>query len=116
MMEDTETGEVNGISGVRHVYSFSREGVSTVVVEFRLEERINEVIQEARAKVNAIRGILPKGIEEPIIQKLDFNAMPIVLLIFIVMLCIPLFFSDPSPTGTARLEPGRPHDCSAKIP
>ena len=71
---------VNGISGVKHVYSFSREGVSTVVVEFRLEERINEVTQEARAKVNAIRGILPKGIEEPIIQKLDFNAMPIVSL------------------------------------
>lgn len=69
---------VNGISGVRHVYSFSREGVSTVVVEFRLEEKINEVTQEARAKVNAIRGVLPKGIEEPIIQKLDFNAMPIV--------------------------------------
>ncbi len=71
---------VNGISGVRHVYSFSREGVSTVVVEFRLEERLNEVTQEARAKVNAIRGILPKGIEEPIIQKLDFNAVPVVSL------------------------------------
>ena len=68
---------VNGISGVKHVYSFSREGVSTVVVEFRLEEKINEVTQEARAKVNAIRGLLPQGIEEPIIQKLDFNAMPV---------------------------------------
>lgn len=71
---------VNGISGVKHVYSFSREGVSTVVVEFRLEEKLNEVTQEARAKVSAIRGILPKGIEEPIIQKLDFNAMPIISL------------------------------------
>jgi len=69
---------VNGISGVKHIYSYSREGVSTVVVEFRLEERINDVTQEARAKVNATRGLLPKGIEDPIIQKLDFNAMPIV--------------------------------------
>ena len=42
--------------------------------------RINDVTPEARAKVNAIRGILPKGVEEPIIQKLDFNAMPIVSL------------------------------------
>src|SRR3989339_91261 len=71
---------VNGISGVKHVYSYSREGVSTVVVEFRLEEKLNEVAQEARAKVSAIRGILPKGIEEPIIQKLDSTAMPIVSL------------------------------------
>ncbi len=67
---------VNQIAGVKHVYSYSRESVSTVVVEFRLEERINEVAQEARAKVSSIRGQLPKEAEEPIIQKLDFNAMP----------------------------------------
>lgn len=67
---------VNQIAGVKHVYSYSRESVSTVVVEFRLEERTNEVAQEARAKVSSIRGQLPKEAEEPIIQKLDFNAMP----------------------------------------
>ena len=71
---------VNPISGVKHVMSTSRESVSTVVVEFNLEVRINEASQEARAKVNAIRGDLPQGIEEPIIQKLDFSALPIVSL------------------------------------
>jgi hydrophobic/amphiphilic exporter-1 (mainly G- bacteria), HAE1 family len=71
---------VNQIAGVKHVMSYSREGVSTVVVEFRLEEKINEVSQEARAKIGAIRGTLPNGIEEPIIQKLDFNALPVVSL------------------------------------
>jgi HAE1 family hydrophobic/amphiphilic exporter-1 len=69
---------VNPISGVKHVMSTSRESVSTVVVEFNLEVKINEASQEARAKVNAIRGDLPQGIEEPIIQKLDFSAIPIV--------------------------------------
>jgi hydrophobic/amphiphilic exporter-1 (mainly G- bacteria), HAE1 family len=71
---------VNPISGVKHVTSTSRESVSIVVVEFNLEVRINEASQEARAKINAIRGDLPQGIEEPIIQKLDFSAMPIVSL------------------------------------
>ncbi len=71
---------VNPISGVKHVISTSRESVSTVVVEFNLEVKINEASQEARAKVNAIRGDLPQGIEEPIIQKLDFSAIPIVSL------------------------------------
>jgi HAE1 family hydrophobic/amphiphilic exporter-1 len=71
---------VNPISGVKHVTSSSRESVSTVVVEFNLEVRINEVSQEARAKINAIRGDLPQGIEEPIIQKLDFSSIPIVSL------------------------------------
>ncbi len=71
---------VNSIAGVKHIYSFSREGVSTVTVEFRLEEKLNDVAQETRAKINSIRSQLPKAIDEPIIQKLDFNAMPVVSL------------------------------------
>ena len=71
---------VNPIAGVKRVVSYSREGVSTVVVEFRLEEKINEVAQETRAKINAVRGELPLGIEDPIIQKLDFNALPVISL------------------------------------
>jgi HAE1 family hydrophobic/amphiphilic exporter-1 len=49
-----------------------------VVVEFNLEVKINEASPEARAKVNAIRGDLPQGIEEPISQKIDFSSIPIV--------------------------------------
>jgi len=71
---------VNPISGVKHVMSTSRESVSNVVIMFHLEVKINEASQEARAKINAIRGDLPQGIEEPIIQKLDFSAFPIVSL------------------------------------
>ena len=71
---------VNPIPGVKHVISVSRESVSQVVVEFNLEVQINEASQEARAKINAIRGDLPQGIEEPIIQKLDFSAIPVVSL------------------------------------
>lgn len=70
----------NQIAGVKHIFSYSRESVSTVVVEFRLEERINESAQEVRAKISAIRSTLPEGIEDPIIQKLDFNAMPVAAL------------------------------------
>lgn len=68
---------VNQVAGVKHVFSTSREGVSTVVVEFRLEEKVNDCAQEVRAKIASIRGTLPKGIDEPIIQKLDFNATPV---------------------------------------
>ncbi len=71
---------VNPISGVKHVQSFSREGLSTVIAEFNLEVKINEVSQEARAKINAIRRDLPEGMKEPVIQKFDFNAMPVISL------------------------------------
>ena len=71
---------VNQIAGVKHVFSTSREGVSTVVIEFRLEEKVNDAAQEVRAKISSIRGTLPESIDEPIIQKLDFNAAPIAAL------------------------------------
>lgn len=71
---------VNPISGVKHVFSTSREGLSTVVVEFNLEVKINDAAQDARSKISAIRNLLPKGIEEPVIQKLDIGGMAVVSL------------------------------------
>ncbi len=71
---------VNPIAGVKHVQSISREGLSSVVVEFNLEVKINDVSQEARAKINAVRRELPDGMKDPVIQKFDFNAMPVVSL------------------------------------
>jgi HAE1 family hydrophobic/amphiphilic exporter-1 len=71
---------VNQIAGVKHVFSTSRESVSTVMVEFRLEEKVNDAAQEVRAKLSSIRGTLPESIDDPIIQKLDFNAMPVAAL------------------------------------
>ncbi|MHB8077668.1 MAG: efflux RND transporter permease subunit [Candidatus Krumholzibacteriia bacterium] len=71
---------VNPIAGVKHVSSVSREGVSTVVVEFELGVKIDDATQDARGKISAVRGDLPRDIEEPIIQKLDFAAVPVVSL------------------------------------
>jgi hydrophobic/amphiphilic exporter-1 (mainly G- bacteria), HAE1 family len=71
---------VNPIQGVKHISSTSQEGLSSIVVQFTLETRINDATQEARAKVSAIRGELPTEIEEPVIQKLDFSAAPVISL------------------------------------
>ncbi|HUK12123.1 MAG TPA: efflux RND transporter permease subunit [Thermoanaerobaculaceae bacterium] len=71
---------VNPIAGVKHVDSVSREGLSSVIVEFNLEVKINDVSQEARAKINGIRRELPDGMKEPVIQKFDANSLPIVSL------------------------------------
>lgn len=71
---------VNPIQGVKHISSTSQEGISSIVIEFTLETRINDAAQEARAKVSAIRGDLPKESDESVIQKLDFSAAPVVSL------------------------------------
>ncbi len=69
---------LNTISGVRHISSTTTEGLSVVVVEFRLGTRITTAQQDAQAKINAIRAEFPQDMEEPILQRIDFNAMPVV--------------------------------------
>src|SRR5512142_969376 len=71
---------INTISGIKHIDSISREGLSTIIAEFNLEVRVNDVSQEARAKINAIRRELPETMKEPVIQKFDANAMPVISL------------------------------------
>ncbi len=69
---------VNTIPGVRHISSTTTEGLSAIVIEFRLGTNIHTAQQDAQAKINAIRADFPKDMEEPVIQRIDFNAMPIV--------------------------------------
>ncbi len=69
---------VNTIAGIRHIDSTTTEGLSTIVVEFRLGTKINNAQQDVQSKINSIRADFPRAIEEPVIQRIDFNAVPIV--------------------------------------
>ena len=69
---------VNTIPGVRHIQSTTTEGLSLIVIEFRLGTNIHTAQQDAQAKINGIRADFPQDMEEPVIQRIDFNAMPVV--------------------------------------
>ncbi|MBP1635677.1 MAG: efflux pump, family, inner and outer membrane protein, partial [Acidobacteria bacterium] len=69
---------VNPMAGVKHVNSISREGLAMIIVEFDLEIEVDAASQEARAKINAIRRDLPAAMNDPVIQKFDFQAMPVI--------------------------------------
>jgi HAE1 family hydrophobic/amphiphilic exporter-1 len=69
---------INTVEGVRHVESTSQEGLSNIVVQFRVGVSTQVASQDIRGKVAAIRGLLPREIEEPVVQRLDANALPIV--------------------------------------
>ncbi|MBI3402276.1 MAG: efflux RND transporter permease subunit [Acidobacteria bacterium] len=71
---------VNPIAGVKHVNSISRESVSQVIVEFNLDTKIDQAVQEARTKISAIRGDLPPSSQDSIIEKLDIVGGPVVSL------------------------------------
>jgi HAE1 family hydrophobic/amphiphilic exporter-1 len=68
---------LNTIAGVRHIQSITNEGVSVVIAEFHLGTNIFTAQQDAQAKINAIRAEFPQDMDEPILQRIDFNAMPI---------------------------------------
>ncbi|HEY0380069.1 MAG TPA: efflux RND transporter permease subunit [Pyrinomonadaceae bacterium] len=74
---DKVEGAVNTISGIDELRSTSVEGVSQVFITFLLEKNADVAAQEVRDKVNLIVGDLPETAEDPIIQKLDTDAAPV---------------------------------------
>ena len=72
---------ISTINGVKTITSSSLESVSNVVVEFVLERNIDLAVQDVREKVSAIRSKLPTDVLEPVIQKVDPDATPVLWLI-----------------------------------
>ncbi len=68
---------VNTVSGIDELKSTTNEGISQVVVQFFLEKDRDVAAQEVRDKVSTITSQLPVGIDLPIIDKVDLNAMPV---------------------------------------
>lgn len=75
---DKVEGAVNTISGIDELRSTSVEGVSQVFITFLLEKNPDIAAQEVRNKVDLIVNELPVTAEQPIVQKLDTDAAPVV--------------------------------------
>jgi hydrophobic/amphiphilic exporter-1 (mainly G- bacteria), HAE1 family len=71
---------INTINGVKTISSQSVEGVSVVTVEFVLERNIDLAVQDVREKISVIRSKLPTDIDEPVIEKVDPDATPVLWL------------------------------------
>jgi HAE1 family hydrophobic/amphiphilic exporter-1 len=68
---------VNTISGIDQLSSNSAEGISQVVVTFRLEKNADVAAQEVRDRINRILPLLPRTITQPTIEKQDPDAQPV---------------------------------------
>ena len=68
------------INGLDKLYSTSAEGVSVIVAQFVLEKDTALASTEVREKVASIRNSMPRELIEPIIDKFDPSAMPVVSL------------------------------------
>jgi multidrug efflux pump subunit AcrB len=68
---------VAGITGVKRVTSTVTDGLSTTVVEFRMEVPTDKAVQDVKDAVDQIRGDLPGGVEAPIVTRIDVEGQAI---------------------------------------
>ena len=71
---------LNGINGVKHITSQSKENVSVVTLELREGLDIENAINDTRDKISAITEVLPDGAGTPNIIKFGMDDLPILML------------------------------------
>src|SRR3990172_2074816 len=71
-----------GIEGIDFITSISRQESSQITVTFKLDRNQDYAAADVRDRVGRVRGRLPEEIEEPIIQKREADAQPIMFLAF----------------------------------
>ena len=71
---------VNTISAIDELRSNSSEGMSQVIISFLLEKDADIAAQEVRDRVNRVLPLLPKTIDQPMVEKFDPDAAPVLTL------------------------------------
>jgi len=71
-----------GIEGIDFLTSISRQESSQITITFKLDRNPDYAAADVRDRVGRVRGRLPEEIEEPIIQKVEADAQPIMYLAF----------------------------------
>lgn len=70
--------QLSGIDGIDLISAVSRDGRSSVNIEFSLERDLEDATNDVRNAVSRARGQLPADIDEPVIRKADADADAII--------------------------------------
>ena len=73
---------LSGIEGIDFLTSISRQEFSQITITFKLDRNPDYAAADVRDRVGRVRGRLPEEIDEPIIQKVEADAQPIMYLAF----------------------------------
>jgi multidrug efflux pump len=85
---------IAGIDSVDVITSISRAEQSQITVTFRLEKDADAAAADVRDRVSRARAKLPRGVDEPVIAKVEADANPIIWLAFSSAVRSPLEVSD----------------------
>jgi len=66
-----------GIGNIKHITSSVTDSVSSTKIEFQLGTDINQALSKVRDQMIGIKPLLPRGSEEPMIQSIDADVVPI---------------------------------------
>lgn len=69
---------VAGLGNIKHISSVVGEGNSSTTIEFELDTDIDRAVNDVRNEISKIRTLLPREIDEPIVQRVDFTGGPFV--------------------------------------
>lgn len=72
--------QINGIAGIRSLTSVSRDGNSSITVEFDVDIDLEDAANDVRDRVSRAQRNLPQDVDPPIVSKADADAVPIVFL------------------------------------
>ena len=65
---------LSGVEGLRTLRSTSREGLSTIGLEFSLMRNLDAAANDVRDRVTRVQYLLPQGIEAPLVMKEDSDS------------------------------------------
>src|ERR1700689_2941606 len=68
---------VMSVQGIKEVSSSSRQGLSTITVEFNLDRDIDLALQDVQTKIAQAQRNLPKEIDPPVVTKTNPEDNPI---------------------------------------
>lgn len=68
---------LTGLENVEEITSQSREGFSSVVVEFEASADISESIQALKDEIDLIKESLPEDANDPVVLRQDFSDFPV---------------------------------------
>lgn len=72
--------QLTGIEGLASIQASSRDGRSSIRVEFKLSRNLDEAANDVRAAVSRIQNRLPQGVDPPQVEKSDADSDPIMYL------------------------------------
>ncbi len=75
---DEVEAAVSNLANVDHVNSTVTQGLSMTYVDFEIGADPQKSTDEVRAAIDRIRSNLPRGAEEPIVERFEIDSMPVV--------------------------------------